>query len=219
MIRNNIFMKNYLMKTRSALGALSFLICSPSLAGTIDVAELESLLKQREFQQIAQILVTRPADDTEVLAWLRSHKDDWNPPLMSDLSFRLIAQIKKTPNKELANELSVTYSRAKTGYFVDRADCKTKTRQTQNHSETIGILDTIIMNGFRPPKTVVLSWAQDAIEWSKKMHAKNQMAAATWLCGADNLLPEIERSANRLKNQDEMQAQIKSLLENPAIGN
>lgn len=204
---------------RIALALVCTLLCSHSMADTLDVAQLESLLKQREFQQIAQVLVTRPADDKEVLTWLRSHKDEWNPPLMTDLSFRLIAQIQKTPTKDLANELSITYSRAKTGYFVDRSDCKTRTRQTQNHSETIGLLDTIIMNGFKPPKTTLLTWAQEALEWSKKLHNSSQMSAATWICGADNLLPENERIANRAKSQNELQAQIKSLLENPTIGN
>ena len=188
-------------------------------ADTLDTKSLEEALNQRDFQQVAKILITRPQQDPEALAWLRSHRDDWNPPLMIDLSFRLFSQLKVSPSKELVSELGITYARAKNGFLIEKSECVNRNRQIQNQTDAISLLDNLIMGNLRPTKAVVLGWAQDSLNWSKKLHSERKIPAATWLCGSENLRQENERMASRLKTQEEIAAQIKLLLEDPNIGN
>lgn len=205
----------WLGMSRVLCAAAVTLACSSAFAEGIDTAQLDRDLSAGNYTAIFSVLnkVSPNNDNEDVVRWLRSHGNEWYPPLLQALTFHLFHKIQRTPTPELADELMIAYGRTKTSFYIDRGDCLAINRSVQTGNQLIEMMGMLVQGGLQPPTRVLVGSGFAGLEWAAKESARrgNLPPPAIWYCGTDNVAPDAERSAARARRAGELKAQLQAL--------
>ncbi len=192
----------------------ALLLATSGTAIAEPTAELESLLATRDYRTLAERIDRQSNSEEEVVSWLRSHSNEWHPPIFYALSNKLLSRAmgdlqSKSVTKtvfETIGEMAQAYARGKTSFQVELADCVTKSSATLNYwlrrNSDLSLGAEVMLS--RSRESTVLA-AEQSVLWAGQIIAQEaanpttRPPPAVWLCGEGNVLQESERIAARTK--------------------
>lgn len=200
---------------RTSLTLIGLLCFQSAMAAEQQILELEQLLLKHDYRSIVEKIDTKNDNDDEIVAWLRSHYQEWHPPLFYTLSAKLAEKIIANvttkargqnrsidaEDSKLLKEMAESYARGKTSFMFDIADCVDNRLVTptywlrRNNVATLPIESLLSLDKTGKGLTVVAGlsflWAKPIVLNSIKYPATRP--STTWLCGDGNVLPDRDR--------------------------
>ena len=196
---------------RALIGLCLFLTSILAYGEELDVIYLDKLASQQKYEEVYKAMQHIQNNDEKAINWLRSHANEWHPPLLHLLSLILFEKAIISPSQTLVTEQSQAYARSKTTFYIDKADCVVRTPQMMNKFEEINLANIPIEDQMRPyPKSIYIIGG-DALQWAintLKLRGGLLAPPAIWLCGEGNIKPDTERQNARAIALQELATQL-----------